>query len=192
MLKRSIVGVRELNRLKSTSGTGGWYRGVDKIPWCFDNVTSVGREALITPSNPSSLVIQAVTDPCSNECNVPVPDDDSDSGTTSSEETNDSYLSDDSNVSDTPHQGGNRIINLPNLLLSLNDIVTCKHCCVSDLDDFVHFCELKLKNKEKGQCKCGSTSHSRTSHTDCPLNKKQKLNKTGNSDNEMQDIVNLP
>ncbi len=146
MPKRSIVGVRELNRLKSTSGTGGRYRGVDKIPWCFDNVTSIGREALITPSNPSSLVIQAVTDPWSNECNVPVPDDDSESGTTSSEETDDSYLSDDSNVSDTPHQGGNRIINLPNLLLSLNDIVTCKHCCVSDLDDFVRFCELKWHN----------------------------------------------
>jgi len=146
MPKRSIVGVRELNRLKSTSGTGGRYRGVDKIPWCFDNVTSVGREALITPSNPSSLVIQTVTDPWSDEYNVPVPDDDSDSGTMSSEETNDSYLSDDSNVSDTPHQGGNRIINLPNLLLSLNDNVTCKHCCVSDLDDFVRFCELKWHN----------------------------------------------
>jgi hypothetical protein len=48
------------------------------------------------------------------------------------------------------------------------------------------------KNKEKGECKCGSTSHSRTTHTDCPLNKKRKLNKTDNSDNETQDIVNLP
>jgi hypothetical protein len=81
MPKCSIVGVRELNRLTIRSGTHGRYHGVDNIPCTFNNPPQVPSEAFVTPSNSSSLVIQAVTDSFSDYKVDDDSEDDSDDAT---------------------------------------------------------------------------------------------------------------